>query len=355
MNSALQRATAFADRFGLQYPFLMAPMAGACPSELAAAVCNGGGMGALGAVLMAPTQIEEWVCRTRALCHGPLQANLWVPDPAPVRNPDHEAEVMRFIESLGAPVSATAADTVWPDFDAQFDALLEARFPIISSIMGVFSPAQVEALKRADVSWFACVTSVDEARQAASAGADVLVAQGAEAGGHRGAFQADGADARAVGLFALLPQVVDAVDIPVVATGGIGDARGWAAALQLGASAVQVGTGLLRCPEASLPGIWSQGLARASATDTRLTRAFSGRWGRALNNRYIEEAAICGVAPAPYPIQRGLTAGMRAMAVEKDDAGLMQAWCGQAASLASTESAESLPRHWWQVVIDDAV
>ncbi|KTS39189.1 NAD(P)H-dependent flavin oxidoreductase, partial [Methylobacterium indicum] len=160
-------------------------------------------------------------------------------------------------------------------------------------------------------------------------------AQGAEAGGHRGSFDPARAEMAAVGLMALLPAVVDAVTIPVVATGGIADARGAAAALLLGASAVQVGTGFLRCPEAGIASAWAEGLGRARPEETRLTHAFSGRAGRSLATEYVAAAAAADApAPAPYPVQRGLTQAMRETAAKAGDLGRMQAWAGQAAGLA---------------------
>ena len=150
--------------------------------------------------------------------------------------------------------------------------------------MGVFPAALVAALKNAGIAWYAAVTTVKEAILAEAAGADVIVAQGMEAGGHRGCFDNAAAERQQVGLFALLPQVVDAVRVPVVATGAIADARGIAAALLLGASAVQIGTAFLRCPEAQLPQAWSDALAAARPEGTTLTRAFSGRAGSRSTN-----------------------------------------------------------------------
>ena len=189
-----------------------------------------------------------------------------------------------------------------------------------------------------------------EARQAVAAGADAVVAQGMEAGGHRGSFEADRPDWAQVGLFALLPAVVDAVGdrVPVVATGGIADARGIAAALVLGASAVQIGTGLLRTPEAGIAPAWAAGLATAEPEDTAPTRAFSGRLGRGLQTAYVRAAGAPGApAPAAYPVQRGLTQAMREAAAKADDIDRMQAWAGQAARLAPAEPAAGLVRRLW--------
>ncbi len=197
-----------------------------------------------------------------------------------------EARQRDFLSAWGPAVPAEAADAPLEDFEAQCRALLQAKPKVISSIMGLFPPAYVAEIKAHGIQWFATATTVAEAREAEAAGADAIVAQGAEAGGHRGAFHAANAETESVGLFALLPQVCDAVSLPVIAAGGIADGRAVAAALLLGASAVQIGTGFLRCPEAKVNHAYSERLARTEAHDTRITRAFSGRAGRAIRTRY---------------------------------------------------------------------
>jgi nitronate monooxygenase len=177
----------------------------------------------------------------------------------------------------------------------------------------------------------------------------VIVAQGMEAGGHRGSFDAKTAEARMVGLFALLPAVVDAVSVPVVATGGIADGRGVAAALALGASAAQIGTAFLRCPEAKISPAWADALGKIAPEDTIVTRAFSGRAGRSIATEYVR-AAMAEDAPvsAPYPVQRGLTASMRAAAQKDNDLQRMQAWAGQSAALGRAEPAAAVVQRLWE-------
>ncbi|CAD7378920.1 NAD(P)H-dependent flavin oxidoreductase [Xanthomonas arboricola] len=339
---------AFQQRFGLGLPILLSPMAGACPVPLSAAVAAAGGMGAMGAVLSQPQDIVAWMAAFRGASAGPAQVNLWIPDPAPVRDAAAEARVRAFVSQWGPPVPEDAGDATPADFDAQFDALLAARPAVASSIMGVFRPDQVARLKSAGIAWFACATTLDEARAAQAAGADAVVAQGAEAGGHRGAFDAGRAERQMTGLFALLPRLVDHLDLPVIAAGGIADARGIAAALTLGASAVQIGTGLLRTPEAALPSAWADALAQAEPEQTQPTRAFSGRLGRALATPYVR-AAIAAEAPvpAPYPVQRALTAPMRQAAARDNRLDAMQAWAGQSAWMAPAQPAAQLLTQWW--------
>jgi nitronate monooxygenase len=346
--SPLERASSFCERFALRLPILMAPMAGACPPALAAAIANAGGLGACGALALSPAAIRAWSAELRAASNGGFQINLWIPDPPPPRDAAHEAEVRAFLGHWGPEPAADAGEARPGDFEAQCEALIEAAPQIVSSIMGVYPPAVVERLKARAITWFANATTVAEARAAAAAGADVIVAQGMEAGGHRGAFDPARAQSDLVGLFALVPAIADAVPVPVVASGGIGDARGIAAALTLGASAVQIGTGFLRCPEAGTNPVWAEALATAQPEDTMVSRVYSGRAGRSLATAYAR-AAIASDAPlpAPYPVQRGLTQGMREAAAATGDLERMQAWAGQSARLARAEPAGELAQRLW--------
>ncbi|MFK8079994.1 MAG: NAD(P)H-dependent flavin oxidoreductase [Granulosicoccus sp.] len=347
-ESARMRASAFCSAYELRIPVLMAPMAGACPPALAAAVCNAGGMGAGGALLMDPSAIESWVSKVRAATNGAFQLNTWIPDPEPVRDAMHEAQVREFLGHWGPEVPEAAGDVPLIDFKAQCDAMIAASPRAISSIMGLYAPDTVARMKAEGIHWFATVTTVSEALAAEAAGADVLIAQGMEAGGHRGAFNALEAQVNLVGLFSLLPAVVDAVRIPVVATGGIADSRAIAAALTLGASAVQLGTGLLRSVEANTPKVLADAMEHAHPEDTVATTAFSGRLGRSLRSAYtMATADETSVKPAPYPIQRNLTALMRKQALESDDLSRMQSWAGQSAAYARDGSASDIVTDLW--------
>jgi nitronate monooxygenase len=324
-------------------------MAGACPPTLSIAVANAGGLGACGALLMQPSAIKAWVSDFRASSNGGFQLNLWIPDPPPKRDEQIEDAARRFLAAWGPEVPRGAGTAAPPDFAAQCAAMLDIGPPIISSIMGLYPPAMVDRMKAQGTKWFATVTTVAEAKAAQDAGADVIVAQGMEAGGHRGAFDADKAEASMVGLFSLLPAVVDAVGVPVIATGGIADARGVAAALVLGASAVQIGTGFLRCPEAKLPSAWADAIARTLPEQTMVTRAFSGRPGRSIATAYVRAAAAPDApAPAPYPVQRGLTQSMRDAAIKNNDVERLQAWTGQSARLAAARAASEVMRELWE-------
>jgi len=346
-SSPFARAKAFANRLGIRLPILLAPMAGACPPSLSIAVANAGGLGACGALLMKPDEIAAWISEFRARSQGELQLNLWIRGPRPARDLQLEQRQREFLASWGPSVPPEAGDMILPDFDAQCQAMLAAAPKVISSIMGLYPRSFIAELKARGILWFATATTAVEARLAEDAGADVIVAQGMEAGGHRGAFDADQADRQMVGLLALVPQIVDAVSVPVVATGGIADARGVAAALILGASAVQIGTGLLRSPEAMAHPVYAETLALTEAHETVVTCAFTGRPGRAIANAYTR-AALDGPLPAPYPVQRGLTAAMRDSARKQGDVERMQMWAGQAGKLARAEPAGSIVQQLWE-------
>ncbi len=347
--SARGRAESFANRLGIRLPILLAPMAGACPPSLSIAVANAGGLGACGALLMKPDEIKAWSAEFRGGSRGGFQINLWIPEAAPVRDFELEKRQREFLATWGPAVAPEAGDAKLPDFEAQCQALLSVAPKAISSIMGVYAPEFVSEMKVRGISWFATATTVAEAKAAEAAGADAIIAQGMEAGGHRGAFHAADAERQMVGLMALLPQVVDAVTVPVIAAGGIADGRGIAAALILGASAVQIGTGFLRAPEAKTHPAYAERLAHTEANETMVTRAFSGRPGRSVATAYVR-AATASDAPrsAPYPVQRGLTQAMRQEALKAGDADRMQLWAGQSAKLARNEPAGVIAEQLWE-------
>ncbi|TML12118.1 MAG: nitronate monooxygenase [Actinobacteria bacterium] len=344
----LTRIEAFCEAYDLLVPILLAPMAGACPVSLSVAVANAGGLGACGALVMQPSAIQEWADEFRAQSAGSFQVNLWIPDPPPRRDAVAELAVREFLSGWGVTVAPEAGDVPPLDFEAQCDAMLDIRPRVISSIMGLYPPSMVDRMNAAGIKWFATATTVAEAKEAEHAGADAIVAQGMEAGGHRGAFDASRAERSLVGLFSLLPAVVDAVRVPVIAAGGIADARGIAAALLLGASSVVIGTGFLRCPEAKLQSAWADAIGRTLPEDTLVTRAFSGRPGRTIATAYARAAtAPDAPPPAPFPVQRGLTQAMRDAGIRGNDIDRIQAWAGQSAALAQPRPARDLVKNLW--------
>ncbi|MFD8923174.1 NAD(P)H-dependent flavin oxidoreductase [Streptomyces sp. NPDC055037] len=328
-------------------PVLQAPMAGSSPVELAVAVAEAGGMGARGALQDSPDRIAAWAAEFHARSSGPLQLNVWIPETA---RDDQEDRTRRtsaaraFLGRFGPP--GEPVTTLRPAFDEQCEALLRARPTVISSIMGLFAPEYVRRLHARDIAWFACATTLDEALAAQEAGADAIVAQGMEAGGHRGTFRQDAAEHTDVGLFALLPWFADHLRVPIVAAGGIADGRGLAAALTLGADAVQVGTALLRCPETATPPEWSAALTGLAPDATVTTRAYTGRRARAASTPYVEAWSRPGApSPAPFPEQLELTAQWRRGTNEVDPA---NHWAGQSAALATDEPAGDVLTRMWR-------
>lgn len=342
----LERAAAFCERYDLSLPILQAPMAGACPPELAAAVSNAGGMGGAGVLSDDPAAIAAWVEGFSARSNGPFQLNLWVPGPH-VADPDPGDAASRFLAHLGGgdPPDTTRAAPA-PSYEAQLEAMLAQRPAVVSSIMGLFEAGVVERIHAQGAAWFACATTLDEARAAEDAGADAIVVQGAEAGGHRGRFDPGPEPLVDVGLFALLPYLADRTRVPIVAAGGVGDGRGLAAALLLGASAVQVGTTLLRTPEAGIDPGWAHELDGLAPEATRATRAYSGRWGRAIATAFVEAwDAPEAPPPAAYPTQRRLVSAARRDPNASIDR--VNHWAGQGAALARSLPAATVVTTMW--------
>jgi nitronate monooxygenase len=336
--------TAITRRFGLRHPIIQAPLAGggATPA-LVAAVGEAGALGFIGAAYLTPAQITESVRAVRAQTTRPFGISLFAPQPVPPTPTDARPAVERvtpYFAELGLPapgVPATAADT----FAEQLAAALDSGATVFSFTFGVLPADAIAAIKGRGMALLGTATTVEEAIALERAGVDAIVLQGSEAGGHRGTFGGD-FQAGMVGTIALVPQVVDAVRVPVIASGGIMDGRGIAAALALGAAAVQMGTAFLTCDEAGIPDAYKQAILGAREDGTRLTRAFSGRPARGIVNRFMTEVEGDSPAILPFPLQNTLTRPLRAAAAKAGRAELLSLWAGQGVRLARRQSAAEL-------------
>lgn len=340
--------TAFTRRVGVRYPIVQGPFGGGPSSvELAAAVSAAGGLGSYGAHALSPDDITRTVAAIRARTDQPFNVNLWVPleGEREVRwTPESfaaaTARVRRYFDELGAALPAYA-ERVGARYDEQVDALLEARPPVASFVFGIPSPEVMEAMRQRSIVTMGAATTVEEARRLDAAGFDLVLASGSDAGGHRPTFLRRAEDSL-VGTFSLVPQVVDAVRAPVVAAGGVSDARGVVAALALGASAAQLGTAFLACDESAASEAHKQAVVGPDAERTTLTRAFSGRLARGIANRFTEEMRDAAPSLPAYPLQNWLTRELRRAAAAGGRADLLSLWAGQAAPLARRRPAREL-------------
>jgi nitronate monooxygenase len=302
---------------------------GANTPAMVAAVSNSGGLGSLGASLLTPSVIAEQVAQIRALTDKPFAINLFVqamPQPT-VQQVAQGCELLRPVwSSLGW--SELPQPAKWcEDFAAQLDCLIELRPAVASFTFNILERAQVERLHAAGILVVGTVTTVAEAQAWQAVGADAVCASGVEAGGHRGTFLGP-QEAATLTSMALLPAVCAAVRIPVIAAGGIMDGRDIAAALALGAQAVQMGTAFLVTEESGIHPAYKQRLLTAGDHPTRLTRAFSGRYARGLENRFMHIMQAVEPEVPPYPIQNALTGSIRAAAGKSGDTELMSLWAG---------------------------
>ncbi|RZU65155.1 nitronate monooxygenase [Microterricola gilva] len=340
------RDTALTRALGIELPIALGAFGGLSSVPLTAAVSNAGGLGSFGLYGYDAERIRSTARALREQTGRPFALNLWLPHGdqiPPVDDDDFRAWVAPlepFFVELGLALP-TRPQRYLPDFDEQFDALLDARPAVASFVFGVPSEQQIDRLHSAGTSVLGTATTVAEGRALAAAGVDAVIASGFEAGGHRVSFLAEPEDSL-IGLFALLPQLVDAVDVPVVATGGIADARGVAAALTLGASAAQLGTAFLVCAESAISDAHRSRILGADAESTVLTRAFSGRLARGIPNRMLRELESTGTPLAPFPVQNWLTAPVKAEAARRGDSELMSLWAGQAAALVRRRGAAEL-------------
>lgn len=313
-------------------PIIQAPMAGVQVSALAAAVSNGGGLGSLPCAMLSPDQLRKELTTLAQLTNRPFNVNFFC-HPQPVADASREAAwklaLAPYYMELGLDPRALAAASARESFNARACEVLEEFRPkVVSFHFGLPAPELLSRVKRWGAKVLSSATTVEEARWLERHGVDAIIAQGLEAGGHRGHFLSDDLNLQ-MGLFALLPQIISAVNVPVIAAGGIADAQGVAAAMSLGASGVQLGTAYLLCPEATTSAVHRAALQSDAALATALTNVFSGRPARGIINRLMREIGpLSPLAPA-FPLAAGAVAPLRASAEAQDSGDFSPLWAGQ--------------------------
>lgn len=329
----------------LTQPIIQAPLAGGGDTpNLVAAVSNAGGLGFIGAAYLTPEQIRDTASTVRGLTSRPFGINLFAPLTAKVTGRDPTTTLKKlapYFAELGLPAPSLPKSTT-ASFDEQLAAALESGASVFSFTFGVLPASATQAIKSRNMMLIGTATTVEEALVLEQSGVDAIVAQGSEAGGHRGSFACE-FDAGMIGTISLVPQVVDAVRLPVIASGGIMDGRGIVAALALGACAVQMGTAFLTCDESGVPDAYKQAILNAHEDQTRITRAFSGRPARGIMNRFMREIDSAQEEVIQhFPLQNALTRPLRKAAAEHGRAEFLSLWAGQGVRLARRQSAREL-------------
>jgi nitronate monooxygenase len=334
--------TDFLELLGITHPVIQAPMAGFASPALAAAVCNAGALGSIGCAGVPPATVRDQITTLRQATNRPYNLNFFVHS-RPRIDPDASARMRArlapYFDEFGLGPVPEPKEPFPPLDEERLDLVLELRPRVVSFHFGLPDATAVRRVKEAGCIILSSATTVAEARWLEANGADVIIAQGFEAGGHRGSFSGS-PGAGMVGTMALVPQIADAVRVPVIAAGGIADGRGIVAAFALGASGVQLGTAFLGCPEATVSPLHRARLRKATDDGTELTRAFTGRPARALRNRYVTEMADS--EPLEFPLQGSLAGPLWQLPNEEARAALMPVWAGQAASLIGEMPASQL-------------
>jgi nitronate monooxygenase len=328
-------------KLGIDYPVIQGPLGGLSSQKLTAAVSNFGGLGSFGALNLSPDAIKDVIGEIRSLTAKPFAMNLWVSqEDEGARRSDESAfnrsraPIARHLTELGAPLPTHKPYSPPTRFEDQARALIEAKVPVFSFIFGVPPTEILQECRAKEIVTIGAATTPEEAAALEEAGVDAIAASGFEAGGHRGSFLR-AADDSLTGTFSLVPRIADTVNVPVIAAGGIADARGLIAALALGAEAVQMGTAFLACEESGASRLHRQTLQEKRAGHTALTKGFTGRLARGIHNRLLEELNRPGIEILPYPLQRAL---VRNLAVPAEAAGrsdLLPLWAGQSANLSA--------------------
>ena len=335
------------DLIGTDLPIIQAPMAGAQGAAMAAAVCQAGGLGSVPCAMLDADKARAEIGVIRQRAAAPLNVNFFVHEPAapdPAADRRWRAALRPFYVEKGLDPDAETPSVNRAPFDASMCDMVEELKPeVVSFHFGLPATGLLKRVQAAGCIVISSATSVREARWLAERGVDAIIAQGYEAGGHRGIFLSDDISSQA-GTMALVPQVADAVDLPVIAAGGITDGRGVAAAFALGASAAQIGTAYLFTPEATITDMHRRALAKASDDGTALTNLFTGRPARGLFNRVMREIGPISDNSPPFPTAGGALAPLKAAAEVEGTADFSSLWSGQAASLGREMDAGQLTR-----------
>jgi nitronate monooxygenase len=327
-------------KLGIDYPIIQGPLGGLSSQRLTAAVSNFGGLGSFGAHGLSPGGIKDVIAQIRSLTSKPFAMNLWVSMEDEGARTSDENAFNRSLAPLAVHLAALGAPRPeykpWSRirFEDQARVLLDERIPVFSFICGIPSREILEECRAKRIVTIGTATTPEEGAALQDAGVDAIVASGFEAGGHRGSFLRAAEDSL-TGTFSLVPRIADAVHLPVIAAGGIADARGLVAALVLGAEAVQMGTAFLACEDSGASPLHRQALRGKQAGYTALTKGFTGRLARGIHNRLLEELNRAGTPVLPYPLQRAL---VRNLAIPAEAAGrsdLLPLWAGQSAGLST--------------------
>ena len=329
----IQLNTKLCQLFNIRYPIFLAGMAGGPGTvKLAAAVSNAGGLGTIGAAYMQPNDIRSAIHQIRKLTKNTFAVNLFVTSNFDYTSDISEvqSELNKFRKVLGIPLPKEEGITSTCIFDEQFGILIEEKVPVISTAFGLLTDQMIAQANALGIRVVSMVTSVQEALLAEQAGCDAIVAQGTEAGGHRGTFNVkDKPTGHNIGTFALVPQIVDQVNIPVIASGGIMDGRGLVASLVLGAQGVQMGTRFLTSIESGAHIFYQEKLLKSTEVSTVITSSFSGRPARGIKNEFIEHWENTSIEPLPFPIQNTMTRDIRNAAALQNNTDYMSLWAGQ--------------------------
>jgi nitronate monooxygenase len=327
-------------KLGIDYPIVQGPLGGLSSQRLTAAVSNFGGLGSFGAHGLAPEAIRDVIAQIRSLTSKPFAMNLWGSMEDKGARTSDESVFNRSLAPLAAHLAALgvprpAYKSYSPiRFEDQVRVLLDANVPVFSFVFGVPPREILEECRAKNIVTIGAATTPEEGAALQGAGVDAIAASGFEAGGHRGSFLRAAEDSL-TGTLSLVPQIVDIVDVPVIAAGGIGDARGVIAALALGAEAVQMGTVFLACEESGASRLHREVLLGKNAGHTALTKAFTGRLARGIHNRLMEELNQQGTEILPYPLQRGLIRNLSMAAEAAGRSDLLPLWAGQSANLST--------------------